>query len=209
MKPNKVRGALIAAAIAVSVVTGVPSMSKADSGDEDRALASTAIAQANPTVPLEVIEGLPTSILDRDDIYIAPDIRPDTVFVDETGKPIAGQMPAKAAAALASDCGPKAIAAVAGSGWSPENKAKCAIIGANSSYQIPYWRTRNQASTGSACWQVKRYTWQAPTNTMVAQWVSIGCATGVTKVSWGAVAAYPGIKISGTAGYWFGTWSNG
>ena len=213
MKSN--RTGRCTAFIAMMVLMAAVQPANAEIRPAEPAILETAIARANPQVSAAVIFGLPTSLLERSDVYIASDIRPDTVFVDENGTPVPGQTEAETAFALAA-CAPKSIAAVAGAGWSPANNANCALVGSNPDVTKTYVKQQNPASSGSACWQGRRFarTWVSNPPPLAGGywkytegWVSLLCSNTSVKVGWGQVAAYPSIKIMGLTGYWYGQWS--
>ncbi|GAA4895889.1 hypothetical protein GCM10025789_11860 [Tessaracoccus lubricantis] len=199
----------------VLILASAVQPAKADIGPSDSAVLQSAVARANPHVGEDVLSELPTSLLGRSDLYIASDIRPDTVFVDENGTPIPGQTEEETAYAVAA-CAPKSIAAVAGSGWSPANNANCALVRSNPDVTKTYVKQQNPASSGTACWQGRRFTktWVSNPPPLTGGywkytegWVSLLCSNTNVTVSWGQVAAYPSVKIMGLSGYWYGQWS--
>ncbi len=155
----------------------------------------TAIGRANPYVSQEVIDNLPSSVLDRSDIWIDPTVSVDTVWLTPEGDVIPDQ-----------NISAKSVSAIRQNRWtavSPaftsgvEVKSNEGYIGLDSNTTITYHRTTDSNSGGTSCWTVKHFVPKIPTvSDWQEEWTGAGCADGSKSVSWGKIAAVPSVKLS-------------
>lgn len=145
-------------------------------------------ARANPGIPLETIESLPSLVQADPDIRIDPSIKPGMPLVySETGQPVPGQSPEQMSAAAACR---QAVVAPAGGLWFKYD-SPCGIIGTSSSSTLTYVKETNPDSIGTGCWQGRGY------NTSGAEvWNGMGCGDGAYTVHWGNVMSVPSVKVS-------------
>gem|GEM_PF-4682196 len=151
----------------------------------------TAIGRANPDVPQEVIDGLPTSILDRSDIWVDPDVPADTVWLTTEGEPFKGQSPEQVQ--KAASCRWSGVSPAFTSGL--RYNAPCGYIGTDSSAKISYTRTTDPNSNGTSCWQARYYAWRID-NTWQERWIGAGCYDRTIVQTWGPVASTPAVILS-------------
>jgi len=188
----------------------------ADPGAQDRS--STAIAQANPQISEELLDSLPTSILDNAGIWVDPSIPPGTAFLvagnDGTLSVADGQTSEQRKVAKRSlDEGVTAAAACRTRVAVPVGvtnlvvKSSCtAVIGANDSAKVTY-TVSNGDTSGTATYQPEGY---KKTKVCVIKppllpvchyewkeyWAVGQPAPGHSTVPWGQVAAMPRVKFS-------------
>lgn len=181
-----------AAVLATSLIA--PSASAETLRDDTAELSETAVALANPDVPLDVIEGLPSELLDRSDLWLSPEISSDTVFVSaETGLPLMTQTNAEIEFALAA-CGSwRSVVAPVGGSWYTYTHP-CAYVGGTATSTKTYQTSKSASTSGTGCWQLKGYAWES--GVVKEKWFPVGCNTGAFNVAWQNSASYPAVKVS-------------
>lgn len=216
---------------------GVPKASAAvatESGARSivSARSSTPVALANPQISQAVLDSLPSSILNRANLYISPDIRPGTAFVSTDRQVVPGQTKAQqgiARRALASNfksCWQNAAVPLRTSVTLAARSCP-AVIGSSKSARWLDAVYSNSSTNGHVGWKARGYKytpvkktcakWSNPRPPLVnkcikwkytggnkAYWVQSGGDHSVW-VHWGEVSAYPTLRFtnSGIVG-WMG-----